>query len=273
VDVRARVRDLLPVWFASIFVNTFAPTAGPALFVDDAARRGESPARAAAGLILVRLCDNVTFFAVLVAGLGFLALHHDLRPFEVGAAAVLLLVIGGWTSVLLLGLWKPSALRKLLGGVERFIGGLFAKILRRPSPLGPDWAERQAGEFAGAAGLLAAHPRRLALPLAVALAAHLVDLSSIAALFLAFRHPVGPGVLTAGYAVGVLFWIVSVTPEGVGTVEGIMTLTYTTLGVPAPTAAAVTLAFRGLTYYLPLAVGLFCVRRVTHGIHGPQRRS
>jgi uncharacterized membrane protein YbhN (UPF0104 family) len=54
VGVEGRALDLLPVYFASLFVNAVVPTGGvggAALFVDDAARRGQSGARAAVGTV------------------------------------------------------------------------------------------------------------------------------------------------------------------------------------------------------------------------------
>lgn len=96
----------------------------------------------------------------------------------------------------------------------------------------------------------------------MALIAHLVDLTSLYALFLAFHEPVGIGVLVAGYAIGVLFWIVSITPQGIGVVEGMMALVYTSLGVPAAQGAVIVLAFRGLTFWLPLLIGFFALRQV-----------
>jgi phosphatidylglycerol lysyltransferase len=109
---------------------------------------------------------------------------------------------------------------------------------------------------------ITAHPGRLSRTLAVALSAHLVDLASLYVLFLAFHEPVGIGVLVAGYAMGMLFWIVSITPQGIGIVEGMMALVYTSLGVPAAQATVVALAFRGLTFWLPLLIGFILLRQV-----------
>ena len=69
------------------------------------------------------------------------------------------------------------------------------------------------------------------------------------------------GPLTAGYAIGFVFWVVSPTPQGIGVVEGVMALVYTSLGVPAPAVLAV-LTFRGLTFWLPLLIGFFLLHRV-----------
>ena len=69
-----------------------------------------------------------------------------------------------------------------------------------------------------------ASARRVARTVGIAFIAHLVDLSSLYVIFLAFRTPVDFGVLVAGYAMGILFWIVSPTPQGIGVVEGVMAL-------------------------------------------------
>ena len=68
--------------------------------------------------------------------------------------------------------------------------------------------------------------------------------------------------LVAGYAMGVLFWIISITPQGIGVVEGMMTLTFASLGVPIESATVISLAFRGLTFWLPLGIGFILLRRL-----------
>jgi hypothetical protein len=89
-----------------------------------------------------------------------------------------------------------------------------------------------------------------------------VNLAALAMLFLAFRQPAGPGALVAGYAMCILFWIVSITPQGIGIVEGVTALVLASLGVPAEKAAVIALAFRGLTFWLPFGIGFFQLRRV-----------
>jgi uncharacterized protein (TIRG00374 family) len=264
VEVKCRMSELLPVVLASIFVNVAAPTggaSGAALFVDDATRRGRSAARVTAGTVLVLVANFSAFIPVLIVGLVYLFLNHDLEFYEITGVAILLLIIGGLTIVLLLGLWAPNWLRQLLMWLQRAINRL-AGWFRRPAPLADDWADKNAAEFTEAAVAIAAHPRRLGYTLFVALVAHLVDLSSLYVLFLAFHQPVGFGVLVAGYAMGILFWIVSITPQGIGVVEGVMALVYTSLSVPAAKATAIALAFRGLNFWLPLAVGFFLLQRV-----------
>jgi len=264
VEVKSRVRDLLPVMFASIFVDVVTPSggaSGAALFVNDAVRRGQSAARAAAGTILVLAADFTAFSLVLLVGLSYLFLQHDLQAYELAGSLILLAIIAGLIGVLLLGLWQPAQLLRLLGGLQEAANWLAAR-LRRPPILAADWATRNTDEFSQAAVAIATHPRRLARALAVALAAQAVNLLSLFTLFLAFHQPIQFGPLVAGYAVGILFLVVSPIPMGIGVVEAIMPLVYISLDVPPEAATVVTLAFRGLSFWLPFVAGFLLLRRM-----------
>lgn len=269
VEVQSRLRDLLPVMFASVFVIVAAPSggaSGAALFVDDAARRGQSAARAAAGTLLVLVADFSAFTLILCAGLYFLFRYHDLQAYEIVGALTLLAIIAGLASVLLLGLWRPVWLHKLLTWIQRTVNRLGAWV-KRPELMPADWAERNAAEFTEAAQAISAHPRRLGRTLGVALGAHLLDLTSLYLICRAFQQPVGFGVLVAAFSMGILFWVVSITPQGIGVVEGVMTLVLTSLGVPATHATVIALAFRGLSFWLPFVIGFVTLQRVrTFGV-------
>ncbi len=264
VGVESRMGELVPLTFSSIFINVAAPSggmSGAALFVDDAARRGEKPARAAIGALLVLVADYGALALVLVPAMVFLFLHHGLRLYEIlGALALLVMMVGLW-AVLLMGLWQPERLHRLLSWFQVKADSLGLRLRRKPF-LAPDWAERHAQQYAEASAALARKPRSVFLTILVALMGHLVNLLALYALFVAFHTEVGVGVLAAGYALGILFLIVSPTPMGIGFVEGIMTITFTSLGVASETATVVTLAFRGLSFWIPLLVGFLLLRRV-----------
>ncbi len=264
VGVQGRVGEMLAVLIASLFVNTIAPSgglAGSALFVDDAARRGQSAARATAGALLARVADTVGFTILLLAGLIYLFLQGNLETYEVTGAILLLLFTAGLAALLVLGASRSSHLRGLLDWVAR-VANRVATRLGRPAPLGQDWAETHAAEFNQAGIAIGASPRKLVRMLIVALAVHAIDLASLFALFLAFQHRARFGVVVAGYAMGILFWKMSLVPEGVGVVEGVMILVYTSLGVPGTRATVISLAFRGMTYWLPMLMGFFVLRRL-----------
>jgi uncharacterized protein (TIRG00374 family) len=87
-------------------------------------------------------------------------------------------------------------------------------------------------------------------------------MASLHALFLAFRLPPQTAQVIAVYIVAILFWKTSPVAEGVGVVEGAMVLAAKGVGVPAARAVALTLAFRGLVYWIPLLLGFFMLRRL-----------
>jgi phosphatidylglycerol lysyltransferase len=264
VGVQSRLSELLPVTFASIFMNVAAPSGGAsavALFADDAARRGQSAARATVGTLLVLVADFSAFLVVLVGGLAYLFTHHNLKYYETIAAVILLVIIGGLTAFLLLGLWRPEWLHRLLTWTQK-LANRIARLFKRPDFLDEAWIERNTAEFTEAAMAITAQPTLLIRTIGIAFAAHLVDLTSLFFLFLAFHQNVHFGVLVAGYAMGILFWIVSITPQGIGVVEGMMTLVFASLGVPIEHATVIALAFRGLTFWLPLGIGFISLRRL-----------
>jgi uncharacterized protein (TIRG00374 family) len=264
VGVNSRVLHLIPITFASIFVGVAAPSIGAsaaALFVDDAAQRGQSATRTAVGSLLYLIANLAAFFVVLVVGMIYLFVQDNLRSYQVIAALTLVFFMALMVGVLLLGLWRPALLRRLLAWIQRTLNGALARF-RRPPALKEDWAEGTASEFSEAAAAIAQRPAGLRNTVLLALLSHLVDIASLLALFWAFNQPVGTGVLVAAYAMGILFWIVTIVPHGIGVVEGVMTLVIASLGVPADRAAVITLAFRGLSFWLPFAIGFFMLRRL-----------
>ena len=70
--VAIRLRHLIPMTLASLFVNVVSPggfPGGAALFINDASRRGQPPTRAAVGVLLQYFASYVAFSLVLVSGL------------------------------------------------------------------------------------------------------------------------------------------------------------------------------------------------------------
>jgi uncharacterized protein (TIRG00374 family) len=255
VGVAISTLQLLPVVFASVFVNVLAITGGAAIFVDDAARRGQSAARATAGTLLVLVADFGTFIVVLIGGLLYLSYRRVLLAYQLLGTAILAASVLGQGAILALGWWQPRWLEALFGWLQRAINWLF-RLIGRPAPLADDWATRSVAEFIGAAAALATHPRVAWRLVGISFAHHAAGVASLYAVFLAFGQPGSIGVVTAAYTVGLLFWIISITPQGVGVVEGVMVLVLVSLGVPAAEATVITFAFRALAFWLPLLVGV-----------------
>jgi phosphatidylglycerol lysyltransferase len=264
VEVKRNALRLLPIIFAMYFVNVVTPTggtAGVALFVDDAARRGYSAARTMSGTILQLVSDFSALSLVLITSMIYMFFHGRLPIHQVVSAIIQIALTIFMSAVLMMGMWRPGLLLRLLRGVQRLVNGL-ATLMRQPKFLARGWAERYAEEMSEASRAMAHYPSRVAWAFLTMLVAHLLAMVGLYMLFLAFYGPVALGPLAAGYAVGILFWIVSPVPQGVGIVESAMTLTFISLGVPGGPAAAVTLAFRGLIFWLPVVLGFVFLKRV-----------
>jgi phosphatidylglycerol lysyltransferase len=263
VGISTRTRDLIPVVLGSLFVNVVVPSGGAggaALFADDLSRRGKSAAKTAAGLLLQLAADYSALMLLLIPGLVFLFIQHDLKSYEIVAGFILLLATVGLASALLMGIWKPEWLQRLFGWSQRTANWLFGR-LQRTLTLADDWAQKNAEEFNQAAVAVAGNPSGLMWTVGVVLFSHVLHITTLYLLFRAFNQTIGFGALMAGYAIGMLFWIVTPTPQGIGIVEGMMALTFTSLGIPGAVSATVALTFRGLTLWLPMLLGFLAVQR------------
>lgn len=264
VEVRSRVRELLPVFLASYFVNAVAPSGGAgaaALFVDDAVRRGESGARAAAGTVFVLAADLVTLIPFLGYGMYYLQDRNALHYYDVAGAVIFVMFSGGVSMALFLAWWQRRRLQNLLAWLEHVVNRV-GSWFRRPHLMAEEWPRRTAEELAYASAAIVRHPDRLGRTLALGVLLHVVSLAGLFALFLAYYQAVSISTLVAGFSLGVVFFVVTIVPEGVGAVEGIMGLVFVSLGVPSARAIAIILVFRGLNFFLPLFVGFLLMRRV-----------
>jgi uncharacterized protein (TIRG00374 family) len=264
VGIKRNLRELLPVIFGMLFVNLVTPTggsAGVALFVDEAARRGHSGARAMSGTILQMLTDFGSLSIGVIASLLLLQMDSNLTTYHVAGAAFQIAITVVLSISLMMGLWAPTLLSRLLRGIQR-LGNATARLVRQPHFFADDWAQAYAEELTEASRSIAHHPARLVGAFFAMIAADLLAMSALYFLFLAFRAPVSLEAVAVGYIVGILFWMIPITPQGVGLVESAMTFVFVSFDVPAFPAAAITLSFRGLIFWLPMLLGFFHLRQI-----------
>jgi uncharacterized protein (TIRG00374 family) len=262
VEVQSKLLHLLKLSFVSVFINTIAPTAGSAsvaMYMNDAARNNQSQARATAGTLLVSVADFCAFALLLLVGIVYLFINHELKIYEITGAVILLLLTSGQAIVLVMGYWKPNLLRRILELLERSANRLSFWV-KHVLVLRKDWAENNSADFTDSAKAIGSHPKRMIRIIGFALAEQIANLACLYTLFQAFQHPIGSGMLVAGYAMGILFLNVSPIPQGIGVVEGTMTLVFTSLGIQSGAALVIIIAFRGLTLWLPLIIGFFLMR-------------
>ncbi len=265
VEVDSRWRDLLPVFMASLFVNAVAPSGGAsggALWVDEANRRNRSGARTAVGLLLQLGLDMATLIPFLIYGMIYLSLRRDLRIYYIIGPVMYVLGILFFTLALFLAWRYPRALQRGLEWFARQANRL-AERFRHRKWLSDDWPERTAGELKAAVRAITRHPQPVLAGVALSLAMHVVNAVGLYFLFIAFNSRVAPGTLIAGFGMGIVYYVITIVPQGLAAVEGVMALVFTSLGVPNSIAVAVVLVFRGLNYWLPLIAGAFFLHRVS----------
>jgi len=264
VGVTSRAMSLVPVLLASIFAKTAVPlTAAPAaaVFIDDAMARGQSGARTAVGVVVVLVVDLLTALPFVVAGTVALVLRARLVAFALVGTGLFVAFIGAVLSSLALAALRPGWLEALLAGC-RAVVNRSARLLGRPAFLPDGWAGRTTDQLAAAVTSIPGHPRDIAIASGYGLLLHLANLAGLGALFLAFGQGLDPAALAAGFGMSIVFFIIAIVPDGIGAVEGAMALVFAQLGM-APTAAIlVTVAYRILNVWLPVAIGFWCARRL-----------
>jgi uncharacterized protein (TIRG00374 family) len=265
VGVQARAGRLIPVVAASVFANAVAPIGGMgggALFLNYLVRQGQSGARATIGLILVLVADMVTLIPLIIFSLVYLARQGVLAFYDTLAGGIFALFVLILTAMIITAGWRIAYVQRVLTWLKGVVNWVAARF-ERVDMLGVDWVEGTANELAGAAKAIIAHPRQLGITVAWGLVVHLVNLVGLYAFFLAFRQPITLSGLVASFSLGIVFFVVAIIPQGVGAVEGIMSLILTSLGVPSAKAITIVLAFRGVNFWLPMIVGLVVLPHVT----------
>ncbi len=260
-------RHLSYLYLITRFVSVAAPSGGVSgvlPFIQEARRRNVSTGPVLIVNLLYLILWYSTMGVFLFIGLLHLFLIHDLQWFEISNAIILLLadlaLIGGlaiaWTS--------PHRLEAILNR----IGSLAGKVAgwgKRPSPLPPERVEKFIGELDDAINeIRQVGYQSLSRPVLRAFLNEILNLGILYFVALAFGVQLSFGVLVASYSVGMLFFVMTPTPGGLGFVEGILILVMSSLDVPRESALVITLGYRGLTFWLPFILGFFAYRWFNH---------
>lgn len=243
---------------------------GIVYFVSAARERGIASSRALLTALGYYLFEYGGLLPVLLVGtavLGRRNLAPETLPALTGFFAIALVITG----LMVWGVARPEeTVRRLTGTItwlRRRIGRLGTMLRAAPGrldrrlPAAPQIAWFL-GEIQTILTLARRQPRLAARPLVHAALLQLIALGLLGAVFAALGYRPAPAVLVAAYSVGTVFMLVSVTPAGAGIVEGAMTITFTSLGVPLEIAAAAVVLFRLYTFWLPMLAGFLTLRWV-----------
>jgi len=264
LGMRESILNLTKLAAAATFVNVVMPTGGVggiALFVKAANKERHPPGKVTLAAALFGLFDMAAFLGVLALGLLVLFRRGDLDTSEVIAALILLAVASLLALALYIGFRSVEAMGRFLARIAQLINSVLRPFIRREY-LSEERAYEFAREMADGLASLPNRPRSLLKPLLLSLLNKGLLISILLAAFLAFQVPNSPGTIIGGFAIGYLFMIVSPTPSGIGVVEGVLPLALRSLRVVWSQAVVITIAYRAITFWVPLGVGAWAFRNL-----------
>lgn len=262
LGLQEKVDKLMLLHASANFVNTVAPTAGAggmAVFISAANKDGHPVGKVTIASMLYLFVDYVAFLVVLTLGLIVLFRRNDLGPTEIGTSSILFIIATLLGFLLYLGSQSGRALGNVLAWMARLVNRVARPFIHREY-LSEARAHEFAEEMATDLRALPERPYSLLIPFWLSLAGKTLLMLILMCVFLAFQIPFSAGTIIGGFAISYLFLIVSPTPSGIGIVEGVMPLALSSLRVPWSQAMIVTLAYRGITFWIPLGLGAIAFR-------------
>ncbi|MCJ7716665.1 MAG: flippase-like domain-containing protein [Anaerolineales bacterium] len=257
---------LLVMTTAANFINVVAPSGGIGgitIFIAEARQKGNTGARAVVAGALFVIFDYLGFFLFLGLGLIVLFRRNILNGTAITASVILFLLWAGMSVLVYLGFKSEQALSDALAWVAR-TGNRLLKPFRGQKKFKETTARSFAHDAVEGLNEIRKRPRDLIYPFLLAISNKLILLLIFFALFKAYQVPASIGTLIAGTSLAYLFGIVSPTPYGIGIVEGVLTLAFRSMYIPVSEALVITLAYRGVTFWIPLLLGAIAFRWVGH---------
>lgn len=242
---------------AAHFVNLVSKTSGfggLGLYLREGSKHDSPAARVVAAYMAAYVLGYASFLALLLISLGLLYVHGSLTRTEVAAAAVTFAMVLTVSALLMAGLRSVAFLESVVSRTVAFLNSIIRRITGKPA-VDAGGVLNWITEVAEAIQAMVRQPRRFTVPFVHALA---VELLSALGLFLvawSLHVPLSFDLAVCGYALSLLFAILSITPAGLGFVEASLVLFLASTGMTRTEAIAVTLGFRVFDFWLPVVIG------------------
>jgi uncharacterized protein (TIRG00374 family) len=266
VGVRERLRHLIPLATMANFVNVVAPSYGLgalAVLISDGAQRGKRAAKVSTGAVLYLVYDYLGFLIVLLPGTLILFNKGVVDAVLITASAIAVSITVITILLTLIGIGSADKLGRAVLWLAGNANRALRPILRR-DVIDQAHAQDFARDFAEGLQHVRRSPGRLLLPFLLALSRKAVLMTILYLVSMAFHTPLNLYTLVALFSTSYVFTIASVTPSGVGFVEGAMIVYLNALQIPLATSVAISLAYRGLTFWLTLVYGMIAIRIVDY---------
>ena len=247
-------RQLLRIDLATLAVSHVVP-AGSAVGIGLGyrllTRSGVPSERAVTGKALQTVGSAVVLNVLLGGALVAALFTHGNNPLYAPIAAV------GLALILLAGIAAFVVSRS-----EGKLTKLVVRIFERIPKVNPDSGRRLVASLAQTVRRLGGDHRFLARVTGWALANWLLEALTLWACVRAFGHSLGPVGLLVAYGLANVAAAIPLTPGGLGIVEGILVPTLVAFNVPNVIALLGVLAFRLMSFWLPIPIGFACYARL-----------
>ncbi len=264
MGIHEKLSHLVPLTTAANFINVIAPSYGAgalAVLIADGSQRGKPVGKVSAAAFVYLVFDYLGFLVVLSLGFSILSRRGNLDTLLIGAAVFAVSIAVGLLILIAIGVHSTDQLERAILWLVDVANRLLQPFLNR-TILNRAKAQNFAQDIGNGLLQIRRSPRGLILPFVMALARKAMMVVILFFVSLAFHNPFGIETLLASFSVSYLFIIASVTPSGVGFVEGAMILTQNAMGVDPLTSTAIALAYRGITFWLTFAYGFIAIRMI-----------
>jgi uncharacterized protein (TIRG00374 family) len=261
VECRLGSADLFRIAFASATVSSLfsaGGVSGMTLRLYFLRRQGIRTHTTLIISLVSTMLNNVVLLMFVVAGFGRLLINGNLSGLQQLVSGLILLLSALAVVAAFLGLYHRGVLDLVLKLIVRA-----ARRVARALPSLPGMGhlteprlEAFRREFHEATALITSHRRKIAIPFLYLLLEWAAAAAVLHLCFLATGYAMSPGVLAAGFSVGVFIFLISVVPGGLGIMEASMAGVFVSLGVPFEKVLVALLAYRILYYFLPFGVSL-----------------
>jgi uncharacterized protein (TIRG00374 family) len=256
-------RQMFALLTSALAVNVLVPTGGLStgvMFVQDAKKRGESGPAVISALTLALLANYLSIVVLLVFAMIYLSIIGSLKFHVIIPAAIFFLLTFGLFLLIFLAGKNKIFLAKILKNAVS-LWRKFIKIFRKKETEKRDIVTEYVGELEGVYQTMLKDPKDLYKAVSYIFLSHFFYLASLYVLFASLGLFPHYRIIISGYAIGMMFVVISPTPNGVGFVEGSMVLAYTSLGLPSAAAATVSLIYRGFSFWLPMFLGFVFLQK------------
>jgi uncharacterized protein (TIRG00374 family) len=259
LDVRqVPYRQLLRIDLATLAVSHVVPAGsavGVGLGYQLLTKVGVPPAKALSGKALQTVGSAVVLNLLLAGSLLTAIVLYGGNPLylPIAAAGLVLLVVAGVASFLLVR-------------NEPAVASTAMRLVRRIPKIDPQSVGRLLATLAATLRRLTADPVFLRRSVGWAAANWLLDALSLWAFVRAFNHSLGIVGLLVAYGLANVAAALPITPGGLGVVEGVLVPTLVAFGTPAAVAVLAVIAYRLVSFWVPIPIGFASYARLSYQI-------